>query len=125
VCTGGFTVVITSTHSTLWPVGSVHLKVVVLVPEEDVMTEVDAAFTLVIAAAGIINDIATVAINKNFRFSVLNLFNYANLPYSDIGKYVAGMILSTRFKITVPVLLSVAPALLNFRNPIHSWVFYS
>jgi hypothetical protein len=54
----------------------VHLNIVVLVPEDDVMTVVvDAAFTLVIAAAGIINDIATVAITNNFRFMVLNLFN--------------------------------------------------
>jgi hypothetical protein len=76
VCTGGLTVVITSTHNSLCPVGSVHLNVVVLVPEDDVMTVVvDAAFTLVIAAAGIINDIATVAITNNFRFMVLNLFN--------------------------------------------------
>jgi hypothetical protein len=76
VCTGGLTVVITSTHNSLCPVGSVHLNIVVLVPEDDVMTVVvDAAFTLVIAAAGIINDIATVAITNNFRFMVLNLFN--------------------------------------------------
>ena len=79
VCTGGLTVVITSTQSSLIPVGSVHLKVAVLVPEEDVMTEVDAAFTLVIAAAGIINDIATVAINNNFTFLVVNLLNWTNL----------------------------------------------
>jgi len=79
VCTGGLTVVITSTHSSLRPDGSVHLKVAVLVPEEDVMTEVDAAFTLVIAAAGIINDIATVAINNNFRFVILSLFNWVDL----------------------------------------------
>jgi hypothetical protein len=76
VCTGGLTVVITSTHNSLCPVGSVHLNVVVLVLEDDVMTVVvDAAFTLIIAAAGIINDIATVAITNNFRFMVLNLFN--------------------------------------------------
>jgi hypothetical protein len=76
VCTGGLTVVITSTHNSLCPVGSVHLNVEVLLPEDDVMTVVvDAAFTLVIAAAGIINDIATVAITNNFRFMVLNLFN--------------------------------------------------
>lgn len=76
MCTGGLTVVITSTHNSLCPVGSVHLNIVVLVPEDDVMTVVvDAAFTLVIAAAGIINDIATVAITNNFRFMVLNLFN--------------------------------------------------
>jgi hypothetical protein len=79
VCTGGLTVVITSTQSSLIPVGSVHLKVAVLVPEEDVTTEVDAAFTLVIAAAGIINDIATVAINNNFRFVILSLFNWVDL----------------------------------------------
>ena len=76
MCTGGLTVVITSTHNSLCPVGSVHLNVEVLVPEDDVITEVvDAAFTLVVAAAGIINDTATVAITNNFRFLVLNLFN--------------------------------------------------
>jgi len=54
----------------------VHLNVEVLVPEDDVMTEVvDAAFTLVVAAAGIISDTATVIITNNFRFVVLNLFN--------------------------------------------------
>ena len=71
MCTGGLTVVITSTHNSLCPVGSVHLNVEVLVPEDDV----DAAFTLVIAAAGIINDTTTVIITNNFRFVVLNLFN--------------------------------------------------
>ena len=55
------------------------MNVAVLVPEEDVMTEVDAAFTLVIAAAGIINDIATVAINSNFRFVILSLFKWVDL----------------------------------------------
>ena len=75
MCTGGLTVVITSTHNSLCPVGSVHLNVEVLVPEDDVMTEVvDAALTLVIAVAGIINDIASVAINNNFRLVALDLF---------------------------------------------------
>ena len=46
-----------------------------MVPEDDVMTEVvDAALTLVIAVAGIINDIASVAINNNFRLVALDLF---------------------------------------------------
>jgi hypothetical protein len=48
--------------------------------EEDVMTVVNAAFTLVIAAAGIINDIAPVAINNNLRFELfLSLSNCCHL----------------------------------------------
>jgi hypothetical protein len=53
------------------------LKVVVFttwLEDDDVMTVVDAAFALVIAAAGIINDIAAVAINNNVKFLALVLF---------------------------------------------------
>ena len=76
MCAGGFTVVITKTHRSFCEVGSLHLNVVTFVSEEDdVMTEVvDAALTLVIAVAGIINDIASVAINNNFRLVALDLF---------------------------------------------------
>ena len=54
-----------------------HLNVVTFVSEEDdVMTEVDAAFTLVIAAAGKINDTATVVItNDNIKFFVTRLLS--------------------------------------------------
>jgi hypothetical protein len=52
------------------------LNVVTFVPEDDVMTEVDAAFTLVIAAAGKTNDTTTVAItNDNIKFFVTNLLS--------------------------------------------------
>lgn len=54
-----------------------HLNVVVL--EEDVMIEVVDAFAPVIAAAGIINEIATAAINNNFIFLTFNLYDCAKL----------------------------------------------
>jgi hypothetical protein len=44
-----------------------------LVPEDEVMTVVEAAFTLVIAAAGMIKDIATTAISNNFKFVIFRL----------------------------------------------------
>jgi hypothetical protein len=52
------------------------------VPEEDVMTVVEEAFTLVIAEAGMINANATVAINNNLRFEFLSLSNLVNLVNS-------------------------------------------
>ena len=77
MCAGGFTVVITKTHRSFCEVGSLHLNVVTFVSEEDdVMTEVDAAFALVIAAAGKINDIViTVITNDNIKFFVTNLLS--------------------------------------------------
>jgi len=59
-------------HSNLWPVGSEHLKVWVC--EFDVIAIVEAP-AFVTAAAGTINDIATMAINRNFTLVGPNLFN--------------------------------------------------
>lgn len=59
-----------------------HLNVVTFVaPEEedDVIIDFDTAFTLVIAAAGIRNDIAITAIKNIFVFLMPNLFKCGSL----------------------------------------------
>ena len=63
-----------------------HLNVLTLVPEEDdVMTEVDAAFALVIAADGKINDIViTVITNDNIKFFVTNLLSLGMNPFTNL-----------------------------------------
>jgi hypothetical protein len=66
------------------------LNVVPFAPEEDVMTEVDAAYKLVIVAAGKINDTATVVINNdNINFFLKNLlrpskFNVTYISFSTV-----------------------------------------